>query len=103
MKKIIAIVLTLVCLASLFVGCGKTSDEVVLPEIPIEDTMENRQKAIEETGLAYYRKNQYQQYDFLTQSVMGRYYGIRAGGNGDNTPEYASEYRALLLRHPHYG
>lgn len=96
MKKLTALALVLITLASLFVGCGKsTSGEVVLPEIPIEDTMENRQKAIEETGLAYYRKNQWQQYDYLTMNALGRYFGIRAGGNGDNTPEYASEYRTI--------
>ena len=95
MKKLIALSLVLVSVLSLFVGCGKTSGEVVLPELNIEETAENRANAQLETGLAFFRKNDYIQYDYTAMSVLGRYFGCRYGWNGENTPEYASPARTL--------
>ena len=92
MKKSIALLLAVVSVLSLFVGCGKTeSAEVVLPDLSfVEETLENRYNAIAETGLAFFRKNDYIQYDYTAMSVLGRYFGCRYGNNGLNTPEYAS-------------
>ena len=48
MKKFLALLLVLVTVLSLFAGCGGGSDEIVLPTQNVEDTVENRQKAMVE-------------------------------------------------------
>ena len=89
MKKALALMLVLVTVASLFVGCSK-SDELKVPEMSIEESLEARQAAIVAAAKAYYYKNPYVQYDNQTMTYAGKTHGLRAQHDQDNAPEYAS-------------
>ena len=94
MKKYLALFLALVTLLGIFAGCGKTeSAEVVLPVQVVEETTENRQKALIETAWAYWYKNPYVQYDWVELSVLGKEYGARYSADMCNTPEMAGPQR----------
>ena len=93
MKKLFAILLTAVLFVSLFAGCAKEeSAKVVLPKQDVADTVENRQKAIEETAFAFYHKNPYHQYDDAPLSVLGKTSdgARRTSAHMNNTPEMIS-------------
>ena len=93
MKKLFAILLAAVLFVSLFAGCAKEeSAEVVLPKQDVADTVENRQKAIEETAYAFYYKNPYLQYDDAPLSVLGKTPdgARRTSAHMYNTPEMIS-------------
>lgn len=90
MKKIIALSLVLVSLVCLFTGCSG-SDEIKVPTLQLEETLENRQAALVAAAKAYYHKNPYVQYDNQTMTTAGKLHGLRAQYDQENAPEYASE------------
>ena len=101
MKKLVASLL----LAMTLVGCAAPAatpaqpplepplpaEEAVLPEIPVEDNVENRQKALVEVAKAYLRKGTYVQYDNTSLCVLGDPDSMRTSHDDGNTPEMASE------------
>jgi len=100
MKKFLAVLLALVSLLSVFSGCAgesAQSDEIVLPEQVVEETYENRQKAIIETAWAYYYKNPYVQYGNDALTVSGSKLGNRGAEWMNNTPEMAGPQRSIFL------
>jgi plastocyanin len=66
------------------------AETAVLPEIFVEETTENRQKAMVETALAYYRKGAMVQYDNASLCVLGDADSMRTSHDEGNTPEMAS-------------
>ena len=77
MKKFLALSLVLVSLVCLFTGCG-SSDEITVPTLQLEETLENRQAALVAAAKAYYHKNPYVQYDNQTMTTAGKLHGLRA-------------------------
>lgn len=95
MKKLLALVLVLVTVLSLFAGCGGNSDEIVLPTVKVEDSLENRQQAGVEIAKALWRKNPYMQYDNTSLTPLGSKMGWRAHFDWETTPEHASEQNIM--------
>ena len=70
---------------------------IVLPVQNVEETLQNRQKAILEFAWAFYRKNPYVQYDIFNMARVGRRYcGARTCARMNNTPEMAGPQQNIF-------
>jgi len=101
-KNLFSLLLAIVCLCACAAPAAGPAvepplprEEAVLPQIAVEDTVENRRRAIVETAKAYWYKNPYVQYDNVSLSVVSDADNVRTSHDEGNTPEMASEDRSI--------
>ena len=99
MKKLTALLLILAVLATMLVGCGEKKEtkpvdpKWTAPVYEVEETLENRQKALVATAKAYYYKGVLNQYGLQDMTIVDEYYGgnLRGRTMEGNTPEENTE------------